>query len=101
MCHLIPGKMSLFGEGGEKKVRIIFMIRFYPVIALPLPNKQNRILLLKKFLSEVSNELNDNDFELMAEQTEHFSPADLGVLARDAAMHPLREILIVSKWKKV
>ncbi|KHJ41613.1 ATPase, AAA family [Trichuris suis] len=57
---------------------------------IPLPNKQDRVKMLRALLQQQKHSLSDYAFNLIANHTEGFSFSDLKVLAKEAAMEPLR-----------
>ena len=59
---------------------------------VPLPEKTARASLINNLLAtqNVKHELDDSDYEKIAEQTEGYSGADMHHLCREAAMGPIR-----------
>ncbi|MDT7860687.1 MAG: AAA family ATPase [Saccharolobus sp.] len=65
--------------------------RFDKIIHMPLPNKEERLDILKKYIG--SEECEKVGCDTIAEQTEGYSGADLAALAREAKMRVLKSIL--------
>lgn len=65
--------------------------RFDKIIHMPLPNKEERLDILKKYIG--SEECERVGCDTIAEQTEGYSGADLAALAREAKMRVLKSIL--------
>ncbi|WP_338603505.1 AAA family ATPase [Sulfolobus tengchongensis] len=65
--------------------------RFDKIIHMPLPNKEERLDILRKYIGK--EECERVDCESLAEQTENYSGADLAALAREAKMKVLKSIL--------
>ena len=55
-------------------------------------NKEERVTFLKHTLSNQENDLNENDFYLIAEKTNNYTNSDLKELCREAAYGPIRDI---------
>ena len=68
--------------------------RFSGKIYVPPPNPEDRFNLLKKLLSGRINPLREDELhEIALTNTDLFSGRDLQKLAREAAMHPVRELM--------
>ncbi|ADX81589.1 AAA family ATPase [Saccharolobus islandicus] len=65
--------------------------RFDKIIHMPLPNREERLDILMKYIGK--EECEKVDCEILAEQTEGYSGADLSALAREAKMKMLKSIL--------
>ncbi|QGA53560.1 AAA family ATPase [Sulfolobus sp. E5-1-F] len=65
--------------------------RFDKIIHMPLPNKEERLDILIKYIGK--EECEKVDCGILAEQTEGYSGADLAALAREAKMRVLKSIL--------
>ncbi|MCH4815309.1 MAG: AAA family ATPase [Saccharolobus sp.] len=65
--------------------------RFDKIIHMPLPNREERLDILMKYIGKEECEKVDCGF--LAEQTEGYSGADLSALAREAKMKVLKSIL--------
>ena len=59
-----------------------------------LPDKATRVVLLKKLLAKHKNPLTAQQLEDLAEKTSSYSSSDLTALAKDAALGPIRGILV-------
>ncbi|MCG7343692.1 ATP-binding protein [Sporosarcina sp. ACRSL] len=72
--------------------------RFDEVINFELPDRSERVSLLKLYLKPIKKE-KDINIELIAEETEEFSPSDLKSMCRDAITHAIineRESITIS-----
>eukprot|EP01016_Furgasonia_blochmanni_P031516 TRINITY_DN3254_c0_g1_i3.p1 TRINITY_DN3254_c0_g1~~TRINITY_DN3254_c0_g1_i3.p1 ORF type:complete len:247 (-),score=64.24 TRINITY_DN3254_c0_g1_i3:291-1031(-) len=65
--------------------------RFERRIYIPLPDFPARLYLLTSLVANTPHSLTQEDLELLAEETEGFSGADISILVRDAAYQPLRK----------
>ncbi|ACP49721.1 Microtubule-severing ATPase [Sulfolobus islandicus Y.N.15.51] len=65
--------------------------RFDKIIHMPLPNREERLDILMKYIGK--EECEKVDCGILAEQTEGYSGADLSALAREAKMKVLKSIL--------
>ena len=65
--------------------------RFDRIIYMPLPNREEREDILKKYIGE--EECKEVNCAKIAEMTEGFSGADLAAVAREAKLKVLREIV--------
>ncbi|MEM3221305.1 MAG: AAA family ATPase [Saccharolobus sp.] len=65
--------------------------RFDKIIHMPLPNKEERLDILRKYIG--SEECEKVNCKEISEQTEGYSGADLAALAREAKMRVLKSIL--------
>eukprot|EP00943_MAST-04B_sp_MAST-4B-sp1_P004507 g4507.t1 len=71
----------------DEAARRRFMKRLY----IPLPNAVAREALLKRLLTQNSNNLTQADYEELVQLTKGYSGSDLDGLCREAAMAPLRD----------
>lgn len=65
--------------------------RFDKIIHMPLPNREERLDILMKYIGK--EECEKVDCGILADQTEGYSGADLAALAREAKMKVLKSIL--------
>jgi len=65
--------------------------RFDKILHMPLPNKDERLDILKKYIG--TDECEKVDCSIIAEKTEGYSGADLAAIAREAKMKVLKDIL--------
>lgn len=65
----------------DQALRRRFQIRVY----IPLPEKESRKALLKIKLKDLDENLTENDYDWIAEQTEGYSGSDLQILCMDVA----------------
>ncbi|KAK5648862.1 hypothetical protein RI129_003754 [Pyrocoelia pectoralis] len=73
--------------------------RFQNRIYVPLPNKEERLELLKLLTKDTTLE-NDILWEAVLEQTEGFSGSDLTDLLRNAKNRPIMELLDTVIWQR-
>ena len=74
--------------------------RFVKRLYIPLPDQQDRLVLIRVMLRKNKHSLTDNDLAKLANETDRFSGADLKALCTDAALGPLRG-LPPSKFENV
>ena len=75
--------------------------RFEKRIYISLPDEEARIYLLRNKLKGLDENLSDEDLKHVSSKTQGYSGSDLEVLAKDAAMEPLRFAQDTRKFKKV
>ena len=75
--------------------------RFEKRIYISLPDEEARMYLLRNKLKGLDENLTDEDLKHVASKTQGYSGSDLEVLAKDAAMEPLRFAQITKNFKKV
>lgn len=66
--------------------------RFVKRLYIPLPEKDDRTILLENLLSKNHHILSPQDVEKLANETKGYSGADLKALCTDAAMGPIRQL---------
>ncbi|AET40892.1 putative AAA family ATPase YTA6 Ecym_7036 [Eremothecium cymbalariae DBVPG len=66
--------------------------RFSRRLYIPLPEYETRLYHLKKLMSLQKNDLSEEDFNIIANNTEGYSGSDITALAKEAAMEPIREL---------
>jgi fidgetin-like protein 1 len=66
--------------------------RFTKRLYIPLPETNDREILLRALLGKNTHVLTDADIVKLSQQTEGFSGADLKALAAEAAMGPIRQL---------
>ena len=59
---------------------------------IPLPEAEDRALLLSTLLSKNHHNLNETDIQTLSLDTDGFSGADLKALCTDAALGPIRQL---------
>ncbi|TRM84640.1 AAA family ATPase, partial [Sulfolobus sp. E3] len=64
--------------------------RFDKILHMPLPNKDERLDILKKYIG--MDECEKVDCSIIAEKTEGYSGADLAAIAREAKMKVLKDM---------
>jgi len=70
-------------------------------IYIPLPEEHARLDIFKIHIGDTPHALSDADLRTLAERTEGFSGADIGILIRDAIMQPVRKVQSATHFKKV
>lgn len=75
--------------------------RFEKRIYIPLPDIEARMYLLRNKLKNLDGNLTDKDIKKIGEMTEGYSGSDLEILAKDAAMEPLRFAQNTDRFKEV
>ena len=75
--------------------------RFEKRIYIPLPDKEARMYLLRNKLKGLDKNLSDKDLLMISEKTDGYSGSDLEILAKEAAMEPLRFAQDTDHFKKV
>ncbi|EER19523.1 vacuolar protein sorting-associated protein VPS4, putative [Perkinsus marinus ATCC 50983] len=75
--------------------------RFERRIYIPLPDVQARIRLFELSIGDTPHELTKKDISKLAQETDGFSGADIGVLVRDALMQPIRRCSQATHFKRV
>lgn len=73
---------------------------FRKCVYVPLPHEQARLMLLKHHLGEATNDLTQQDIEIIANRTEGYTGADIISLTRDALMHSVRKVQSATHFKK-
>ena len=66
--------------------------RFVKRIYIPLPERQDREILLRTLLSKNRHSMADKDITKLSMDTDGFSGADLKALCTDAALGPIRKL---------
>lgn len=66
--------------------------RFTKRLYVPLPERNDREILIRTLLSNNNHRLIDEDIQALARDTDGFSGADLQSLCTDAAMGPIRKL---------
>ena len=74
--------------------------RFQKKIYISLPDHGARIDMLKVHLADTPHSVKDENFELLALQTNGFSGDDIKNVVRDAIMMPLREALTATSFRR-
>lgn len=68
-------------------------------IYVPLPEKENRMKMVKQLMKEYSNSIKEEEYEQIAEITNGYSGSDIFNLCREATLEPLREIVDINNFK--
>jgi len=74
--------------------------RFEKRIYIPLPEAPARQSMFKLHVGNTACHLTDADFKTLAQQTEGFSGADIGIVVRDALMQPVRKVQSATHFRK-
>ena len=75
--------------------------RFEKRIYIPLPDKEARLYLVKNKMKNEEHQLQNSDFEEIAEKTEQFSGSDMNSLIKNACYEPLRKFQTAIYFRKV
>ncbi|XP_002159815.2 vacuolar protein sorting-associated protein 4B isoform X1 [Hydra vulgaris] len=75
--------------------------RFEKRIYIPLPDAQARASMFSLHIGSTPHSLTQNDFKVLAQRSEGYSGADIGVVVRDALMQPVRKVQSATHFKKV
>lgn len=75
--------------------------RFEKRIYIPLPDEVARKRMFEIHIGSTPHELEDEDFEVLAEMSEGFSGSDCSVIVRDALMEPIRAMSHAKYFKKI
>ena len=75
--------------------------RFEKRVYIPLPDPRARYVMFKQNIGSTTNDLTEQDLQLLAAETEGFSGSDISVLVRDALYEPVRIAQIATYFKKV
>jgi vacuolar protein-sorting-associated protein 4 len=75
--------------------------RFEKRIYISLPDRKARSYMMKLHLGDTPNNLLEDDFNNLADDTDGYSGSDLSVVVREALMEPLRQCQIATHFKKV
>eukprot|EP00730_Choanoeca_flexa_P015837 TRINITY_DN7363_c0_g1_i1.p1 TRINITY_DN7363_c0_g1~~TRINITY_DN7363_c0_g1_i1.p1 ORF type:complete len:433 (+),score=100.38 TRINITY_DN7363_c0_g1_i1:61-1359(+) len=74
--------------------------RFEKRIYIPLPDPTARRVMFKLNLGDTRNTLRDEDFSRLADMTEGYSGADIGIVVREAIMEPVRKVQSATHFKQ-
>ena len=75
--------------------------RFEKRIYIPLPEADARMRMFQIHIGTMKTLLTDQDYQTLAQKTEGYSGADIGVLVREAVMMPVRKIQTATHFKVV
>jgi len=75
--------------------------RFEKRVYIPLPEAIARKTMFKIHIGGTPCELEDDDFDTLAENTEGFSGSDISVVVRDALMEPVRRMSTATHFRKI
>lgn len=88
----LDGVFFLAATNLPEKIDHAIRRRFEKKIYIPLPDIKARLKIVKDRLNNTANELTEEDFEWIAENTEGFSGSDLAILTRQASMLSINAI---------
>eukprot|EP01017_Pseudomicrothorax_dubius_P038896 TRINITY_DN589_c0_g3_i2.p1 TRINITY_DN589_c0_g3~~TRINITY_DN589_c0_g3_i2.p1 ORF type:complete len:403 (-),score=78.52 TRINITY_DN589_c0_g3_i2:253-1461(-) len=66
--------------------------RFEKRIYIPLPDQSSRAQLFRNILSKIDHRLDHNNFYTLGQKSNGYSPADISIVVKEAAMLPLRKL---------
>lgn len=75
--------------------------RFQKRVYIPLPDKPARAVMFKIHIGNTPNNLEDKDYEMLADRSEGYSGSDISVLVRDALYEPVRTCQAATHFKKI
>ncbi|KAH7715266.1 VPS-4 protein [Aphelenchoides avenae] len=75
--------------------------RFEKRIYIPLPDVVARERMFRLGVGSAPNELNDDDYKFLAENTKGYSGHDISMVVRDALMQPVRKVQAATHFKMV
>eukprot|EP00808_Paulinella_micropora_P005270 g81524.t1 len=75
--------------------------RFEKRVYIPLPDVKARTAMFSIHIGSTPHHIQPKDFKQLAEQSEGFSGADIGVMVRDALYEAVRTCQIATHFKKV
>jgi vacuolar protein-sorting-associated protein 4 len=75
--------------------------RFEKRIYIPLPDEEARRALFSLHLKGIPNTLQDHDFSFLAQASDGYTGADIGIVVRDAIMEPIRRVQSATHFMKV
>eukprot|EP00475_Leptophrys_vorax_P033941 TRINITY_DN541_c0_g1_i1.p1 TRINITY_DN541_c0_g1~~TRINITY_DN541_c0_g1_i1.p1 ORF type:complete len:449 (-),score=149.24 TRINITY_DN541_c0_g1_i1:56-1348(-) len=75
--------------------------RFEKRVYIPLPEAIARKTMFKIHIGATPCDLEDEDFDYLAEKTEGFSGSDISVVVRDALMEPVRRMSTATHFKRI
>jgi vacuolar protein-sorting-associated protein 4 len=75
-----------------------FMRRFQRRIYIPLPDRQSRLMIMKKKCEGVNFEMTDSDWESVLDKTEGYTGSDLINVTTYALQEPLGEVENNQTW---
>jgi vacuolar protein-sorting-associated protein 4 len=75
--------------------------RFEKRVYIPLPEAIARRTMFKIHIGGTPCDLEDDDFDYLAEKTEGFSGSDISVVVRDALMEPVRRMSTATHFKRI
>ncbi|CAL1545377.1 unnamed protein product [Lymnaea stagnalis] len=79
----------------------VFLLGHFHLIFLDLPTCEERIEIFKRFISDMSHDLNDEILAEIGNRTHGFATSDLMVLARQACVQCVRKISSAQYFKKI
>jgi len=78
------------------------MLRRFPIkVYVGVPNAMNREQLILRYLEGLENTLTESDLHHISEMAFGWSASDIEILAREAAMIPVREASICRTGKEI
>lgn len=77
-----------------------FRRRFERRIYIPLPDKWDRINMFRNFLSDISNTIENNEYNTFGQLTENYSGSDINIILRDALLMPVRRCQLAKQFIK-
>lgn len=75
--------------------------RFVKRLYIPLPSREDRVLMVKRLISDGDRDISDAEFNELSDKIEGYSGSDIFNLCREAAMEPIREIKEIESIREV
>lgn len=75
--------------------------RFEKRIYIPLPEAVARVKMFELGIGDTPNSLQPENLKHLAQKTEGYSGADIGIIVRDALMHPVRKVQTATHFKNI
>ncbi len=74
--------------------------RFEKRIYIPLPEEAARRRMFEIHIGDTTNDLSKRDWQVLAQRTEGYSGADIGIVVREALMMPIRKVQSATHFKR-
>ncbi len=75
--------------------------RFEKRIYIPLPEEGARRRMFELHIGNTATEVNHQQYQLLAQKTDGYSGADIGIVVREALMMPIRKVQTATHFKQV
>ena len=75
--------------------------RFEKRIYIPLPEPHARTEMFKLNMGQTPNQITEEEYRYLGQNTEGYSGADISLVVRDAIMQPVRRVQNATHFKQV